>query len=344
VADLGRSRAFYEKVFGFETLLQEERIAARAVSGGSVLLFTLRPFGAAEPDLTATRQRPWGRAFRQPIRRCSSMRYILAMAAWRMSGIAIVLSSAVLAAPALADSQDQPEPAAPSWAEAQSAQCSAAVGRAEALHDTKPGLLPAIARAESGRPVPPLPGLQPWPWAVNADGAAMYFDSKPAAVVWTRLALARGVQQVDVGCMQVNLQSHPGAFRDLDEAFDPAANADYAARFLSRLRGDAGGDWWTAAGFYHSRTPVLAADYRERVLAIAEGRTLPAGLGLPLYVRAIRQGSLRIALAGGRVLRINVHRQPATRGPRRMDACQVAAVLGSYMAAAARARCGPVHG
>ncbi len=233
---------------------------------------------------------------------------------------------------------------APGWAEAQSAACSAAIGIAEGRHGTAPGLLSAIAKAESGRPVPPLPGLQPWPWAVNADGAAMYFDSKPAAVVWTRLALARGVRQVDVGCMQVNLQSHPEAFRDLDDAFDPAANADYAARFLLRLRADAGGDWAAATGFYHSRTPGLAADYRERVAAIAEGRTPPPGLGMPLYLRAIRQGSLRIALPGGGVLRINVRRQPSTRGPRRMSACQVAAVLGSYMAAPARARCGTVRG
>ncbi len=233
---------------------------------------------------------------------------------------------------------------APGWAEAQSAACSASIGIAEGRHGTAPGLLSAIAKAESGRPVPPLPGLQPWPWAVNADGAAMYFDSKPAAVVWTRLALARGVRQVDVGCMQVNLQSHPEAFRDLDDAFDPAANADYAARFLLRLRADAGGDWAAATGFYHSRTPGLAADYRERVAAIAEGRTPPPGLGMPLYLRAIRQGSLRIALPGGGVLRINVRRQPSTRGPRRMSACQVAAVLGSYMAAPARARCGTVRG
>jgi len=231
-----------------------------------------------------------------------------------------------------------------SWAEAQSAQCSMALGMAEARHGTAPGLLSAIAKAESGRPVPPLPGIQPWPWAVNADGAAMYFDSKPAAVTWTRLALARGVQQLDVGCMQVNLQSHPAAFRDLEDAFDPAANADYAARFLHRLRAEAGGDWQTAVGYYHSRTPNLAADYRERVMAIAEGRVPPASLGMPLYLRAIRQGSLRIALAGGGVLRINVNRQPSMRGPRRMNACQVAAVLGPYMAATARARCGIVRG
>ena len=51
-----------------------------------------------------------------------------------------------------------------------------------------------------------MPGLQPWPWAINADGQARYFDSKAAAVAWTGQALARGVQQIDVGCMQINLQ------------------------------------------------------------------------------------------------------------------------------------------
>ncbi|GAC1338041.1 MAG: transglycosylase SLT domain-containing protein [Acetobacteraceae bacterium] len=229
---------------------------------------------------------------------------------------------------------------AQSWAVQQSAQCSTAIAAAEARHGTAAGLLSAIARAESGRPVPPLLGLQPWPWAINADGEARYFDSKPAAVAWTRLALDRGVRQIDVGCMQVNLQSHPTAFRDLEDAFDPAANAAYAARFLAALREDAGGNWFTAVGFYHSRTPELAANYRERVAAIAEGRTPPPGLGTPLYMRAIQQGTLRIALAGGGVLRINVRRQPALHGPRRLSVCQVAAVLGDFLAAPARRRCG----
>ncbi len=231
------------------------------------------------------------------------------------------------------------ETVAQGWAEQQSSQCTVGIAAAEARFGTAPGLLSAIARAESGRPVPPLPGLQPWPWAVNADGAAKYFDSKAAAVAWTKQALGRGVRQIDVGCMQINLQSHPQAFRDMDEAFDPARNADYAARFLLRLRDDAGGNWFVATGYYHSRTPALAADYRERVQAIAEGRIPAVGLGEPLYLRAIRQGSLRIALAGGGVLRINIRRQPSTRGPRRLSACQVADVLGDFMAAPARARC-----
>ena len=229
---------------------------------------------------------------------------------------------------------------AASWEEQQSAECAAAILAAEGRHATAPGLLGAIAKAESGRPIPPLPGLQPWPWAINADGEARYFESKPAAVAWTRLALDRGVQQIDVGCMQINLQSHPAAFRDLDEAFDPAANADYAARFLRLLQADAGGNWYTAVGYYHSRTPELASDYRERVSAIAAGRTPPLSLGIPLYMRAIRQGTLRIPLVTGGFLRINTHRQPTLHGPRRLSVCQVAAELGDFLPASARRRCG----
>lgn len=228
---------------------------------------------------------------------------------------------------------------AQSWDAQQSALCTQAIATAEHGHATAPGLLGAIARAESGRPVPPLPGLQPWPWAINADGAAMYFASKAAAVAWTTQALARGAQQVDVGCMQINLQSHPDAFSSLDQAFDPVANADYGARFLSRLQADAGGNWYLATGYYHSRTPLLAADYRERVAAIAAGRIPPASLGIPLYMRAIQQGTLRIPLAGGGVMRINVNRQPAGRQHRRMTACQVVAALGPFMAPRARASC-----
>lgn len=229
------------------------------------------------------------------------------------------------------------EPA--SWTIEQSAQCKTAIAAAETGRGTLPGLLLAIAKAESGRPIPPLAGLQPWPWAVNADGAAYYFDSKNAAMTWVTQALARGVSQIDVGCMQINLQSHPGAFTSIEQAFDPAANADYAARFMNRLHADAGSNWFDAVGFYHSRTPALAADYRARVSAIAQGKAPPPGLGVPLYMRAIQQGTLRIPLAGGGMMRINVHRQPSSRATKRMTACQVANVLGDFMPARARARC-----
>lgn len=220
----------------------------------------------------------------------------------------------------------------------QSALCTDAIRAAEDRHATPSGLLSAIARAESGRPIGGMRGLQPWPWAINADGQAFYGSSKAEALAWARAAQARGVRFMDVGCAQVNLQFHPSAFRDLENAFDPAANADYAARFLAGLAADAGGNWYAAAGHYHSRTPELAAAYRERVAAIAAGRDPPASTWQPLYVRAIRQGSLRLALTGGGTLVVNVNRQPSAPGRRRMSSCQVAAVLAPLLSAPARLR------
>ena len=216
-------------------------------------------------------------------------------------------------------------------AAAQSQACRDAVAAAEKRWHTPPGLLLAIARAESGRPLPPAQGLQPWPWAIDADGQAMFSDDKQSALTWTRSRLAAGARLVDVGCLQINMQMHPDAFHSIEEAFDPAANADYAARFLSSLAGELGGNWYKAVGWYHSRTPELADAYRERVAAIAEGRTPPPGALDPLYLRAIRQGTLHLPLVGGRVLLVRLNRQPAPPWHRRRSACQVAAILGPLL-------------
>ncbi|HJO71542.1 MAG: hypothetical protein QF450_07035 [Rhodospirillales bacterium] len=59
---------------------------------------------------------------------------------------------------------------------------------------------------------------------------------------------ARGVRNIDVGCMQVNLLYHKDAFATLEEAFEPASNAAYAARFLKDLYATSG-SWSAAAGF-----------------------------------------------------------------------------------------------
>ena len=49
VADLNRSRAFYQRVFGFEELLAEDRMVGLAVPGGSVLLL-FRRGGSVTPS------------------------------------------------------------------------------------------------------------------------------------------------------------------------------------------------------------------------------------------------------------------------------------------------------
>ncbi|HYZ33693.1 MAG TPA: transglycosylase SLT domain-containing protein [Crenalkalicoccus sp.] len=146
------------------------------------------------------------------------------------------------------------------------AMCAAAILRAEREHGLSAGLLGAIAVVESGRPDPATGRVSPWPWTINAEGQGRFFETKAEAVAAASALLARGVSVVDVGCLQVNLHHHPTAFADLEEAFDPMANARYAGLFLKRLYA-ARQDWEQAAAAYHSQTPELGDPYRLRVLA-----------------------------------------------------------------------------
>ncbi len=215
---------------------------------------------------------------------------------------------------------------APPLSEAQQSDlCSSAVQKAEQQYGTPPGLLNSIAKAESGRRIQGATTLQPWPWTLNADGQGLFFATKEQAVAGTLKALTHGSSYTDVGCMQVDLQFHPKAFRSLEEALDPVANADYAARFLLSLYEVTGGNWFAAVGYYHSRSPELARLYREHVTAV--------GLG----ISPGRPGKLRLALSGGGTIAINVNRQPS-RGHRQMSACQVATILGPYLRSSARAK------
>ena len=150
----------------------------------------------------------------------------------------------------------------------QSALCLVAIADAGERHGLPPGLLAAISRVETGRPLPVTGDRQPWPWAVNADGVSLFFDTRAQAVADTTRRLAGGARFVDIGCMQVDLREHASAFANLADAFNPSLNADYAARLLVSLRtGKRGGErgWDAASGLYHSGTPGLKEPYQAKV-------------------------------------------------------------------------------
>lgn len=144
--------------------------------------------------------------------------------------------------------------------------CESAIDAASMTSVVPNGLLHAIAVVESGRPDPRSGTIQPWPWTIDVGGQGYYFPTKAAAISAVRTLMAAGISSIDVGCMQINLSYHPAAFRNLDQAFDPMANARYAAVFLTRLY-DSSLDWTKAAGAYHSQTPTLAQPYQNAVLA-----------------------------------------------------------------------------
>ena len=142
--------------------------------------------------------------------------------------------------------------------------CQASTRAAEQAHDLPPLLMSAIAKTESGRWNRDTSELLAWPWTVMAEGKGRFLPSKQAAIETVEALQARGVRNIDVGCMQVNLYHHPEAFEDLEAAFDPARNTAYATAFLAGLREEAR-SWTRAVGHYQSRTILRANGYRAKV-------------------------------------------------------------------------------
>lgn len=146
------------------------------------------------------------------------------------------------------------------------AYCESAVTAAEYSNRLPARLLGAISLTETGRVDPNSGRVRPWPWTINAEGQGQFFATAEQAIAAAKALQARGVQSIDVGCMQINLMHHPDAFASLKDAFDPALNAAYGAKFLTSLYA-ASHDWGQAIGAYHSETPALGDAYRVLVMA-----------------------------------------------------------------------------
>jgi hypothetical protein len=156
------------------------------------------------------------------------------------------------------------------------------------------GLLLAIGQVESGRADQMTGRVNPWPWTTNQAGEGRYFASSEQAIAWVGAQQAMGSRSIDVGCFQVNLQYHPNAFANLAEAFDPAANARYAASFLNQLH-DRSGSWPEAIALYHSADPFEGQRYSRQVIdALNTGGKLASTL-LPTPVRSADPVGVRLS-------------------------------------------------
>lgn len=129
--------------------------------------------------------------------------------------------------------------------------CIAAILQAQQRYDIPDNLLMALGLQEAGWSGPQ--GLTIWPYSVNAAGEGRRFNSRFEAEAYVANKRAQGITSIDIGCLQINQLWHPNSFRSLSHGFDPAINVDYAARFLLSLYEESG-DWWLAAGRYHSRS------------------------------------------------------------------------------------------
>lgn len=171
--------------------------------------------------------------------------------------------------------------------------CDSAALSAARRHGVPADLMLAITRAETGRQGPQ--GLQPWPWAINLGGEGHWPEDRISAERIAQREIDSGHLNIDIGCFQLNLRWHSRGFVSLDEMFDPATNADYAARFLVALQEETG-SWDAAAGAYHSRTEELAESYAARIAELID--SLPASEDRPPPLRENRFPLLQTGLAG----------------------------------------------
>ena len=126
-------------------------------------------------------------------------------------------------------------------------------------------LLSAIALVESGRFSKKYPSGVSWPWTVTAEGKGKFYASKEEAVKAIQELQKQGIENIDVGCMQINLKYHPEAFDSIEEALDPKKNVAYAADFLKRNYQETK-SWGEAATRYHSKTVHKAFRYEDKLL------------------------------------------------------------------------------
>ncbi|KLK94443.1 lytic transglycosylase [Microvirga vignae] len=137
--------------------------------------------------------------------------------------------------------------AKPSQAEAQSGShlCEKEMLRASAKYGVPIGMLYSVGLTETGR----RGSLQPF--AMNVEGRAVFSSSLPEAVQRFEEARRAGAKLIDLGCMQINHHYHRDKFTSVESMLNPRDNVEYAARFLSELKGRHE-TWTMAVARYHA--------------------------------------------------------------------------------------------
>jgi hypothetical protein len=148
----------------------------------------------------------------------------------------------------------------------EAAQCESAIVRASSQTGVPLRLLLALVPTESGlRRAHGHGPSYPWPWTLNTNGrGSFHFRTREAAEKHLNALVAAGIDNIDIGCMQINWHWHGTAFASPAAALSPAINAAYAAVLLQEYKRQSG-SWAEAVGLYHSHTPALADAYRCRV-------------------------------------------------------------------------------
>lgn len=144
-------------------------------------------------------------------------------------------------------------------------QCIAAITFYEKQYDLPPNLLHAIAITESGKWNLQEKMILPWPWTLNVMGKGYYFETQQQALQYLRKLLSEGIEQIDIGCAQVNWLHHgKHHFQTPENALNPIINTAYAAYFLTQNY-QITKNWRHAVARYHSKNSIIGEKYAQKV-------------------------------------------------------------------------------
>ena len=143
--------------------------------------------------------------------------------------------------------------------------CEKIIKNIESLTGIQEGLLLGIGKTEAGRIIDKKE-LRVWPWTVNHAGKSLFFDNKKQMKNYVLKHLTKGDNNLDVGCMQVNLKWHKHNFKKVNDMISPEPNISYAASFLVQLKNKYG-NWNEAIKNYHSSDPDKNKPYLDKVLS-----------------------------------------------------------------------------
>ena len=142
--------------------------------------------------------------------------------------------------------------------------CEKIIKNIESLTEIPEGLLLGIGKTEAGRIIDKKE-LKVWPWTVNHAGKSLFFDNKKQMKNYVLKHLSKGDNNLDVGCMQINLKWHKHNFKKVNDMISPEPNISYAASFLIQLKNKYG-NWNEAIKHYHSSDPIKNKPYLDKVL------------------------------------------------------------------------------
>ena len=133
-----------------------------------------------------------------------------------------------------------------------------------------PYVLYAVALVESAKVSKRV--AKPWPWALNRQGHPFIPSSLTEAKDILGGSLAKGIRNIDVGLMQVNVRWQGHRVGRPEDLLDPETNLRVGADILAESIESAPGNLVLGIGRYHAGFQDEARAYRygRRVLAVAQ--------------------------------------------------------------------------